>query len=57
MYDKEDYEESISVVGLYHESRQKEIKDETTLEEVRSKKHKGKGKNILKPESSTQRGH
>jgi hypothetical protein len=55
-YDEEDYEEAITVVSLRHEERQREIEHEKNLDEARSKKDKGKGKEISKPESSSHRG-
>jgi hypothetical protein len=56
MYNQEDYEEAITVVGLYHEERQREIEYKKDLDEAQSKKDKGKGKEISKPKSSSHRG-
>jgi hypothetical protein len=55
-YDKEDYEEAITEVGLRHEERQWEIEHVKKLDKARSKKDKGKGKNSSKPESSNHKG-
>jgi hypothetical protein len=54
--DKEDYEDAIIVVGLYHEERQREIEHEKKLDKARSKKDKGKGKNFSKHKSSNHKG-
>jgi hypothetical protein len=51
-YDKENYEEAITVVGLCHEERQREIEHVKKPDKVRSKKDKGKEKNSAKPEYS-----
>jgi uncharacterized cupredoxin-like copper-binding protein len=51
-YDKEDYEEAITMVSLCHEEIQREIEHEMKLDEAWSKQDKGKGKNSSKPESS-----
>jgi hypothetical protein len=55
-YDEEDYEEAITVVGLCHEERQREIEHEKKLDEAQSKIDKGKGKDSSKPESSNHKG-
>jgi hypothetical protein len=55
-YDKEDYEEAITVVGLYHEKWQREIEHEKKLDEAGSKKDKGKGKDSSKPKSLNHKG-
>jgi hypothetical protein len=54
-YDDKDYEVAITVIGLCHEERQREIRHETTLDEARSKKDKGKGKEISMPKFSSYR--
>jgi hypothetical protein len=54
-YDKKDYKEAIMVVSLHHEERQRKIDHEKKLDETQSKKDKGKGKEISKPESSSHR--
>jgi glyoxylate carboligase len=41
-YDEEDYEEAITVVGLRHEERQREIEHEMKLDKARSKNDIGK---------------
>jgi hypothetical protein len=51
-YDEEDYEDAITVVGLHHDERQREIEHEKKFDETRSKKTKGKEKDSFKPESS-----
>jgi hypothetical protein len=55
-YDEEDYEETITVVCLRHEEKQREIEYKKKLDEARSKKDKGKGKDSSKPESSNYKG-
>jgi Mg-chelatase subunit ChlI len=55
-YNEEDYEEAITVVGLCHEERRREIEHEKKLDEAWSKTDKGKGKNSSKPESSNHKG-
>jgi hypothetical protein len=55
-YNEDDYEKAIIVIGLCHEDRQRKIEHEKKLDEVRSKKDKGKGKDFSKPESSNHKG-
>jgi hypothetical protein len=55
-YDEEDYEETIMVVSLHHEERQKEIKHEKKLNKVWSKKDEGKRNDSSQPESSNHTG-
>jgi hypothetical protein len=55
-YDEKDYEEAIIVVGFLHKERQMEIKQEKKLDKTRSKKDKGKRKEISKPKSSSDTG-
>jgi hypothetical protein len=47
---------AITVVGLRHEKRHREIEHEKKLDEAQSKKDKGKGKDSSKPESSNHKG-
>jgi hypothetical protein len=56
-YDEDDYKAVITVVSLYHEEMQREIKHEKNLDEVRSTKDNDKGQEISKPNSSSQRGN
>jgi hypothetical protein len=55
-YDEEDYEEAIMVKSVWHEENQREIEHEKKLDEVLCMRHKGKGKNSSKPESSNHKG-
>jgi hypothetical protein len=56
MYDEEYDEEAIIVVGLRHQQTQRKINYEKKLDEMQSKKDKGKGKEISTPKSSCHRG-
>jgi hypothetical protein len=56
-YDEEDYEEAITVVGLCHEERHREIEHEKKIDEARSNKDKGKGKDSSKLESLNHNGN
>jgi hypothetical protein len=51
-FDKEDYEEAITVVSLRYEEQQREIEHEKKLDEAQSKIEKGKRQDSSKPESS-----
>jgi hypothetical protein len=49
---KEEYEEAITVVGLRHKYRQREIEYKTKIDKAQGKNDKGRGKNSSKPQSS-----
>jgi hypothetical protein len=56
IYDEDNYEEPIIMVGLRHEEGQKEIEHERKLDVDQSKKDNDKGKEPYKPESSNHKG-
>jgi hypothetical protein len=49
-------EEPITVVGIWHEERQREVEHEMYLDVGRSKMDQGKGQEISKPKCSRHRG-
>jgi hypothetical protein len=54
-YDDKDYKETIMVINLCYEERQREIEHVKKLNKAGSKKDKGKEKEFSKPESSSQK--
>jgi hypothetical protein len=56
IYDEEDYEEAIMVIGLCHVERQRAIEYEKKLDEAWSKKDKGKRKDSSMPKFSNHKG-
>jgi hypothetical protein len=57
IYDEENDETAITVVGLHHAERQREIEHKKTLKEAWSKKDKVMGKDSSKPESSNHKNN
>jgi hypothetical protein len=51
-YDEEDYEYSITIVGLCHEKRQREIEHKKKLDNDHCMKGKGRKKDASKPNSA-----
>jgi hypothetical protein len=56
-YDQEDYDKAITVVGLHHEEREREIEHQKKLKVAWSKSDTHRGKDSSKPEFSNHKGY